>query len=327
MEIGKLPPALLEELILNKLTTRRKEVLVRSATGQDSSILATDHRPVVLSTDPITGEVDRIGWFAVHVACNDVAANGAEPLGVLLTLLLPPGCDNQTIAEIMNDAGKAAAELNVDILGGHTELTDAVNRPVVSTTAVGVLRTDQLIVSSAVRAGLDIVLTKGAGIEGTAILAGSKLPELARIDQELMQQARDLFSQLSVVPESEIAVRLGAVAMHDVTEGGVLGALYEVVQAGKCGFMIDLSKIPILPATQEICSVLKIDALRLISSGSMLIFIEKAEDLVDELQRRGIKAACIGKTTVSQKYLLKHHHNVTEVDPPESDELWRVLSR
>ncbi|QOR36230.1 AIR synthase family protein [Clostridium sp. 'deep sea'] len=324
MEIGKLPPELLEQLILNKLTNRREEVLVRSSTGQDSTILTTNNKPIVLSTDPITGEVANIGWFAIHVACNDVAANGAEPVGVLLTLLLPKGCNNKTIATIMNDASQAASELNIDILGGHTELTDAVNRPVISTTALGIPLTETLVISAKVTGDLDIVLTKGAGIEGTAILANSGLKELNDIDGKLLQKAKNHFKNLSVVPESRIAVEIGVIAMHDVTEGGVLGALYEVAQAGKCGFIIDYNKIPVLPETKALCDVFNLDVLRLISSGSMLIFTKYGDKLVKKLNENNIFAAIIGKTTDKQEYLIDIDDKKQVVEPPESDEIWKV---
>lgn len=326
MNIGKLPPAMLEELIINKLSSRRSEVLVHSATGQDSCFLSTNNQPIVLSTDPITGEVERIGWFAIHVACNDIAANGAEPIGVLLTLLLPPGYEPQKIAKIMDDANAAATELNIDILGGHTELTDAVTRPIVSTTAIGKAVSEPFIISSSVKPKLDIVLTKGAGIEGTAILADIKFKFLeSTIGTEVLEKAKKLTNQLSVVPESKVAIKIGVQAMHDVTEGGVLGALYEVVQAGHCGFVVYYDSIPILPETKAICDVLGVDVLRLISSGSMLIFTEKGQRMVEALAEANILAAIIGKTTAEESYLLQHNNTLTAVAPPESDELWRIV--
>jgi len=327
MKAGKLPPELLEELVLDKLTARRPEVIVHSTTGQDSCFISTNGLPVVMSTDPITGEVERIGWFAIHVACNDLAANGAEPIGVMLTILLPVGTSVDQIDEIMTDASAAATELNIDILGGHTEITDSVNRPVISTTAIGKPLGYPYVVSEAVYAGLDIVLTKGAGIEGTAILATVRSEELrGRIPDDLLARAASLTTQLSVVPESRIAVETGVIAMHDVTEGGVLGALYEVVQAAGCGFVIDEDAVLVLPETRAIAEFYQIDFLRLISSGSMLIFTDKGAAMIAALAAQGIRSSIIGHTVNEEKYTMITQGVATKVAPPDSDELWRILS-
>ncbi len=325
MDIGKLPPEILEKLVLDKLTTRRKEVIVRSKTGQDSVFIDTGGLPIVTSSDPITGGVDNIGWFALHIACNDLAANGAMPIGVMMTVLLPPGYKEEELGKLMDDASQAAKELDIDIIGGHTEVTDAVTRPIISSTALGIPMTDSLIISEAAKPGMDIILTKGAGIEGSAILASVKEEELKKhIGIEYIKAAKELEKQLSVVPESIIAAKHGVAAMHDVTEGGVLGALYEVVQAAGCGFTVNYEAIPILECTKKISQYFNIDPLKLISSGSMLMFTTNGEQLVEKLAREGIYSAVIGIVTEAG-YVLNKNGNDTEVDPPKSDELWKVI--
>ncbi len=326
MEIGKIPPEMLKRVVLNKLTERRKEVIVRSETGQDSVFIDTNNLPIVTSTDPITGGVHNIGWFALHIACNDLAANGAEPIGVLITIMLPPGTKENELEKIMEDASKAAKELNIDILGGHTEVTQAVNRTIISTTAFGKPMSDNLVISKAAKPGMDIVLTKGAGIEGTAILASVKEGFLKdKLSSDVLSHAKSLEKQISVVPESKIATRIGTAAMHDVTEGGVLGALYEVVQASKCGFIVDYEKIPILESTKEICRVFAIDPLRLISSGSMLIFTNNGEEIVKELENQNIYSAIIGKTIDKNQHILIKNKSHIEINEPQSDELWKII--
>jgi hydrogenase maturation factor len=220
----------------------------------------------------------------------------------------------------------AAKELNIDILGGHTEVTQAVNRTVISTTAFGKPMSDNLVVSKAAKPGMDIILTKGAGIEGTAILASVKEEFLKdKIPFDLLSEAKLLEKEISVVPESKIATRIGTAAMHDVTEGGVLGALYEVVQASNCGFIVDYDKIPILESTKEICKVFDIDPLRLISSGSMLIFTNFGNEIVKELEENNIKSAIIGKTTNEDMHILIKDNSHIEIDEPQSDELWKII--
>ncbi|MFP4456156.1 MAG: AIR synthase family protein [Clostridia bacterium] len=326
MEIGKLSPELLKKIVLNKLTERRSEVIVRSETGQDSVFIETNNLPMVTSTDPITGGVNNIGWFALHIACNDLAANGAEPIGVLITIMLPPKTTEEELEKIMDDASKAAKELNIDILGGHTEITEAVNRTVISTTAFGKPISDNLVISKAAKPDMDIILTKGAGIEGTAILASVKEEFLKdKMEANLLEAAKLLEKKISVVPESIIATKIGTAAMHDVTEGGVLGALYEVVQASECGFKVFYDKIPILESTKKICNIFEIDPLRLISSGSMLIFTNSGDEIVMKLKENKIDCAIIGKTIADKNHILVKNNLEIRIEEPQSDELWKII--
>lgn len=328
MQIGKLPPELLESIVFKKLISRRDDILVRSEMGQDSCIVDMQGMAAVLSTDPITGQVENIGWFAIHVACNDLAANGAEPVGALLTLLLPPNIEKEQIDKIMSDANQAAQEINIEILGGHTEITDAVTRPIVSTVALGKTPTQRLIISNNVQDQLDIVLTKGAGIEGTAILAEYMLKNgLNQLPETLLKRALSFAKKLSVVPESRIALDVGVEAMHDVTEGGLLGALYEVAGAGQAGFIVNREDIPVHQETQAICDALNVDVLRLISSGSMLIYTYHGHEMVNALQEQGIDARIIGHTTAEKQYILVEKGKAKQVEAPASDEVWRILNQ
>lgn len=326
MQIGKLPPAILNKKVLSFLRPLRSDILVRSTIGQDSSIVDMQQQALVISSDPITGVSESIGWYAVHIACNDVAANGAEPVGVTLTVLLPPDAREELVENIMRDAARAACEINVEILGGHTEVTDAVTRPVVSTTAIGKCDPHHLVVPENIKPDMDIVLTKGAGIEGTSILACEKEAELrAHLTSAELEQARHFNKFLSVVPESRIAVEQGAVAMHDVTEGGVLGALWEMAQTADCGFRVWENRIICHDVTQKICRAMNINPLRLISSGAMLIYCCQGAKLVNALKEAGIQAAVIGQTTETDFSLITKEGVRQPVEPPESDELWRVL--
>ncbi len=326
LNVGKVPPKLLEEVILSRLTRRCPEVLVRSGTGQDSIVLDTGNKPVIMSTDPVTGDVANIGYLAIHVATNDIAANGAEPLGVLLTILMPPGSTEEDLRAIMDGAFQATEELNMDILGGHTEVTTAVNRTVLSVTAFGKPFTEDLIISAAACPGLDIVLTKGVGIEGTAILAHVREEELSvSMTSEELERAKALEKEISVVPEGRIAALNGAEAMHDITEGGLLGALYEMSLAANAGFEVDAAKTPLLRETELICKHFDLDPYRLISSGSMLIYTRDGDKMVHELEEAGIKAAVIGRTIEGPNYRFMRDGKSETVHPPDGDELWKVI--
>jgi hydrogenase expression/formation protein HypE len=325
MKSGKLPSDVLEQKIFSSLRFKREEVLVRPQIGEDCSVLDFGKYACVLSTDPITGAASEIGRLAVHISCNDVAANGVEPFGLLFTILAPEGTSVEDLQQVVSQAADEAASLKVEIIGGHTEITTAVNRIVVSTTAVGRAPRGRVVNSAGAKAGDSIILTKWAGLEGTAIIAhdlGERLK--GRIDQKLLEGARSFMQHISVVPEGMIGGRVGATAMHDVTEGGVLGALWEIAEASSIGLRVYEEKIPVKPETQAICSELGLDPLKLISSGCMIITCSDGEKMLMALKKEGIPASLIGEVTGNERILVRDGTEIP-IDPPRSDELYKVI--
>lgn len=328
MEIGKLPNEVLRHLILSKIRNTRSEVLVNPSIGEDCSAVDFGQEICVISSDPITGTETEIGRIAVHISCNDIAASGAEPIGIMVTMLIPPGTSMADVEKIMKQLANTATASHVDIIGGHTEVTDAVNRFVISITAVGKTIGKKVIKTSGVKPGDSFILTKTAGLEGTAILAYENQKELAqKFGSPLVIEAKKLMAQLSVVKEGMIAARHGAHAMHDVTEGGVLGAVWEMCDASGCGAEIDKDSIPILEATKSICNYFNINPLKLISSGCMLIADENGSALVEKLADEGIPAAVIGKATEKKNRLLITENGAVIIPSPKSDELYKVKKR
>jgi len=325
MEIGKLPHFLLKEIVMDNIKHNRKEVILRPEIGEDCSALDLNNHLCVLSSDPITGAANEIGRLAVHISCNDVAACGAEPIGLLVTLLAPPDATEKDLRTIMSQVSSTANELNVDILGGHTEITASVTRFVIITTAVGKTIKSKLVTSSGAKAGDAVILTKTAGVEGTAIIAHDKEEELIpKLGRELVDRAKSFINKISVIPEGMIASKLGANAMHDVTEGGVLGAVWEVAEASKKGVVIYEDKIPIAEETEKICRLYSIDPLRLISSGCMIITSSEGDLMVRELEANGIMATIIGTVTESPERLLFNGNKATAITPPGSDEIYKI---
>jgi hydrogenase maturation factor len=325
MNAGKLDASALLSRVFPYTGNKREEVILRSAIGEDSAAIALDEWCCVFSSDPITGAVSDSGWLAVHVSCNDVASNGAEPVGVMLTILMPEKATDEDVEKIMQSADRAAKELGIEIFGGHTEFTGGLVQPILCATAVGKVKKGDLVTSSGARPGDDIVLTKGAGIEGTAILATDYEHYLQNvIPNDLLQNAKNFMQWTSVVQEGLLAAKLGASAMHDVTEGGVLGALFEVAEASGVGIEVNKECIPLFSETKAICDVVGIDPLKLISSGAMLITIRNGKNLVGKLQAKGIKAAVIGKVVAGNRKVLLDGEQVVEINKPESDELWRA---
>jgi len=325
MEIGKLPNEILDSLILNKLKNHRKEVLVRPSIGEDCGMLDFDGEICVISTDPITGTERQIGRIAVNVALNDIASSGAEPLGLMVTMLIPVYVSLPEVENVINQLTEEAAKSNVDIIGGHTEITDAVNRFVLSITAIGKTINRTVIKTSGAKPGDDLVLTKYAGLEGTSILAYDYEKELAeKFGKNIVEKAKSLMNSISVIKEGMIAAKSGAHAMHDVTEGGVLGAVWEMCHASGCGAKVYKNRIPVLNETKLICEHFNIDPYRLISSGCMLIACENGDKLAGELLNCGIEAAVIGKITGEKNILLSTENGDLIIPPPESDELYKV---
>ncbi|NLX86078.1 MAG: AIR synthase [Clostridiales bacterium] len=324
MKSGKLPSDVLEKRILSSFRFKRKEVLVRSKVGEDCSVLDFGEYACVVSTDPITGASNEIGRLAVHISCNDVAANGVEPFGLLFTILAPEGTTLEVLQDIVRQAAEEAASLKVEIIGGHTEITPAVNRIVVSTTAIGRAAKDRVVTSSGAKPGDYIILTKWVGLEGTAIIAHDFEKRLrGRMDDALLESAQAMMGHISVVKEGMIAGKMGATALHDVTEGGVLGALWELAEASGVGLRIYEDKIPVRPETRTICEEFGLNPLKLISSGCMLITCRDGQGMLEALNREGIPASIIGEVVEEGRTLVSGERE-EPIDPPESDELYKV---
>ncbi len=325
MEIGKLPNDVLRKIILDRIRNNRKEILVKPAVGEDCGAIDFENEICVITSDPITGTDSEIGTIAVHVACNDIAASGAEPVGIMVTMLIPPEATLENVEKVFKQLANTAFSAKVDIIGGHTEVTDAVNRFVITITAVGKTQNRNIVYTSGAKPGDDIILTKYAGLEGTSILAYDHQKDLAHtFGSQLVINAKKLIYQISVVKEGLIASKHGVHAMHDVTEGGVLGAVWEMCDASGCGAQIEKHSIPILDETKQICGYFNINPLKLISSGAMLISVPQGPVLTDKLLNEGIPAKVIGKMTEKKSRLLMTESGGVMIPAPKSDELYKV---
>ena len=328
MKIGKVPENVLERSVFKQLHTKRPEVLLGAGVGEDcAAVKLAEDEIFILSTDPITGTAKDIGTLAIQITVNDLASSGAEPVGAMLTILLPENAKESHLKQIMSQMEDACAKTNVQIMGGHTEVTSVVNQPVVTVCGVGKVKEGKLILTSGARPGMDIIVTKWVGIEGTSIIAKEKEEELkTRFSASFIENAQILDIYLSVVSEAAVAVSSGVSAMHDVTEGGIFGALWEMAEASGVGLEIDLKKIPIRQETIEICEFYDINPYRLISSGSMLMAAEDGNKLVRELEKVGINAVVIGKATEGKDRVVYKEEERSFLERPKTDELYRVLA-
>ncbi len=324
MRPGKLTNEQLRESVLSCIKCKRKEVVLMPGIGEDCGGIDFGGTVCVLSTDPITAASKDIGRLATNISCNDVASSGAEPIGIMITVLAPTTTTIDEIEEVMRQVCAEAEILGLDIIGGHTEITDAVKRMIISSTVVGKVAYSKLIRSSGAGPGDSIILTKWAGLEGTGIILNEYPHLLGGAEGIVMASAQELFKDISVVKEGLIAADHGVSAMHDVTEGGVLGAVWETAQASSCGAVIEIDRIPVLPITEAVCDKLSLDPLRLISSGCMIMCCKDGERLVERLTNGNVKATIIGSMTEGSDVLSIKNGHKTLIQPPDSDEIYKI---
>ncbi len=319
--IGKLPPELLE-LVVSRTGADDDRVLQGPAYGEDTAAIELGEETLVVNTDPISMAVERIGTLGVNVACNDVAASGGTPEWLTSVVFLPD--DSEAVLDrITRQLDAAANGLGVSIVGGHTEYAPALSAPMLALTCLGLA--DRYVPTSGARPGERILLTKGAGIEGTAILATDFRSEIeASVPPELIARGEACYDDVGIVPEAKILSE-HASAMHDPTEGGVVNGLLEMAIASGVTLQVDPDRIPIRPETAAICRAMGVDPLRIFGSGALLATVPEAsvETATDTLAAEGIDHATIGTVREAGDPALRlGSEPVTEAIRDEMYALW-----
>ncbi len=329
MKTGKLPPDMLRRL-LAAASCQDARVVVGPAVGEDAAVMAVGERLLVASVDPITFATDLIGWYAVQVNANDVAVMGAKPAWFLATVLLPQGAKERLAEEIFNQILSACRGLDITLVGGHTEVTYGLDRPLVVGAMLG--EADRIVESAGAEPGDHLILTKGIAIEGTALLAREAAEQMRTLGSDAVERARALLFDpgISVVPEALLACETASIhAMHDPTEGGLATAVHELAQAAGVGAIIRAEDIAVLPETEAICHALALDPLGLLASGSLLIAMapEDCDKVIDALSGARIEAACIGSLVSPEEGAIIDKQGSREALPRfERDELARFLA-
>jgi hydrogenase maturation factor len=281
LPVGKLPADLLARL-LEQAPAHSPRLLLGPGVGLDCAVLETSPDLWVFKADPITFATDEIGWYAVQINANDIATSGAVPRWFLFTLLLPEGQTTAGLVEqIFKQVYLACSEIGVVVIGGHSEVTAGLQRPILAGTLIGEVPRQDLVTPRGASPGDRLLLTKGVPIEATSILA-REFPHLVGpilSPSEISQAAGFLHDPgISVLREAQIALQAGRVsAMHDPTEGGVLGALWELAEASRHSLLVDLQAVPVLPLAQRICRALELDPLAAIASGSLIIAVRPGD--------------------------------------------------
>lgn len=301
MKTGKVPHELLARL-LARLPSGDPRVVVGPRVGEDAAAIAFGDSLLVATTDPITFATDLIGWYAVHISANDVAVMGAKPRWFLASLLLPPETGEEALVAIFDQLGQACKGLGVSLVGGHSEVTASIERPIVVGCMLGEVPRDRLVTSAGARPGDQLVLAGPIAIEGTALLAREAAPRLraAGLTEAELSEARALLFDpgISVVAAARAAVAAGGVtALHDPTEGGLATGLRELAMASGVGLEVEACAIPLLGLTRRVCEALGLDWAGLIASGSLLAATrpEAADAVVGALRSEGRPASAIGR--------------------------------
>ncbi|MFQ5541369.1 MAG: AIR synthase family protein [Candidatus Binatia bacterium] len=300
--VGKLPLKALASL-LDRNEIEDERVIVGPAIGEDAAVIDTGGANYLIAkTDPITFAADKIGWYAVNINANDIATMGASPQWFLATLLLPESQTEQSDVErIFEDILEACKNLGVSLIGGHTEITHDLKRPIVVGQMLGEVKKERMVRTSGARVGDSVIITKGIAVEGSAIIGREKAAELIAVigREELMRMQNFLYDPgISVVKDALVAAEAAEIhSMHDPTEGGVATGLHEIAAAARVGLIIDAEALLIFPETRKLCDHYGLDPLGLIASGALIITCEAAtaDSLVTRLRAEGISAIVIGR--------------------------------
>ena len=321
MNVGKIQESVLRRSVFRQLKTKREEVLCGAGPGEDCAILSLPPGEELLVSSAASVRTGRdAALYGIHTAVNNLAACGGRPAAVWLTVLLPPEAEEEELRALMMQAEQVCAGLNIQIAGGHTEVTSAGSAP-----------PGQAIRTSGLHPGAELVVTKWVGLEGTAVAAKEKEQELLiRFPAYLVEAAKGFDQCLSVLPEAAAAVETGVgkggiCAMTDVSEGGIFGAFWKMGESSGVGLEIDLKKIPIRQETVEICNHLDLNPYELISGGSLLIAADDGYALAERLEKAGIPAAVVGRATAGNDRIVLNGEEKRFLGPVRADEIHKLI--
>lgn len=308
---GKLPAPLLARLLGG--LTQPPEVVVGPGIGHDVTVIETDGEDLLVAkTDPITFATEALGHYLVAVNVNDLATCGATPRWLLVTLLLPEGQTTEALVEdLWQQLTTACAQVEVALVGGHTEITCGLERPLAVGLLLGTVTRERLIHPGGTQPGDIILLTKGVPLEGTALIARERREQLLAAGYEaawLERCAQMLFDPgISVLPDARaLGEAVRPHALHDPTEGGLATALWELAEAAGVGLVIDADHLPVLPEGKVLCAELGLDPLGTIASGSLLAAVAPQDEAaaLAACRQAGIPCTAIGRATAPEEGIL-----------------------
>ncbi len=322
MRIGKITENTLKRSVLKQIRTEYKDIK-SAAVGSDCAF--SNDKKTFSASFPVVADIKESGFYAVIKAVNSLAAQGITADHVTLTVLLPSDAEEKEIKKIVSDALLASKTVGVPYAGGHTEVTTAVTRPVVTATAVG-YGSDSAIVNCKPRAGQALIVTKWIALEGTAILASEKKNELAtRYPIPFIEEAERFKALLPINSEAAVAIKSGVSSVHDLSSGGIFAALWEMAERAGTGLTVDLKKIPIRQETIEVCEFLEANPYLLTSGGGLLLATDDEEKTLSELERAGVNACTIGYLRDGNDRVIVNGEEQRFLELPQADEIHRIL--
>ena len=326
MRRGKISENVLKRSVLKKIGNHRDEVINGAGVGTDCAVLSFgEGYETVLSTTPVTAPIEEICAYAIPMAFNNIAAAGAEPVGVMLSVMLPEDTQESGLQAMMEQAEQICGACGAQIIGGHTEVVPYITHPIVTATGVGRRDAGRTAGMQGIQAGQEIVVSKWIGLEGTVRLAREREKELCgRYPAKMVREAAAFDRYLSVIPEAATAIKSGVCGMHDVSRGGIFGALWELAQSAGVGLEIELKKIPLRQETVEICEFFEINPYELLSGGCLLMTTADGGALAAALMRENIPAAVIGRTTQGNDRVLYNDEEKRYLDKPKTDQIYFV---
>ena len=329
MRRGKISENVLKRSLLKQIKTHRKEVIDGAGVGTDCAVLSFgEGYNIVMSTTPVIAPIEDISLYAIPMALNNIAAAGAEPVGVMLSLLLPETVEEPELRKMMEQAQALCSRCGVDIIGGHTEVAAYIADPIMTVTGVGKRDCAQADILRGVKANQDIVISKWIGLEGTVRLARERREELSeRYPRRMIDEAASYDRYLSVIPEAATAMKSGVCGMHDVSRGGVFGALWELAERAGVGLEIDLKKIPVKQETIEICEFFGLNPYELLSGGCLIMTAENGDALAETLMRENIAASVVGRTTTGNDRVIYNEDEKRYLDKPKTDQMYYVKEK
>ena len=323
MRPGKFSESVLKRSVLKQIKTKREEVVRGAEVGEDCAFFSFDKKDgsLVTTAPIIVDDFENIA-FQLTAIVNNIGAAGGEPVGVMVSAILPDKILESVVQRLSGEMERACHSLNLQIAGGNTLISREVKKPVLNITVIGKKDSIRHREFHEYKAGQDIILTKYVGLAGTAILTKKEQKKLEeRLPSYIVENGILLEKEISVLPESRVAMEVGSSGMHDVSRGGIFSALWELAEKGNIGIEVDLKKIPIRQETIEICEVLGVNPYELYGAGSLLIVSGKGNQLLHELEKQQIPAAVIGKITEENGKVILNGEEVRFVDRPKNDSM------
>lgn len=324
MKVGKISETVLKSCVLTQIKSKNDTVKNGAGVGSDCAVFACEDAFAAVCTQMMEIKSSEDVGCVMARAAGGVACCGAKPVMATIAMLLPMYIEEADVKRHMQEADEAAAELGIQIAGGHTEVSRAAMLPCVTVSVMGKVLSP--ILPGRACPGQDVVLSKWIGLEGTVRLAARLQDELTeRYPLSMIEKAIAFKRYLSIIPEAATAAKSNVGAMHDVSGGGIFSALWELAESAGVGLSVDLKKIPVKQETIEICEFFGLSPYELSSGGCLLMTADNGENLVQALKAAQIPAAVIGKITGDNDRVVINEEEKRFLERPKTDEIFKMM--